>query len=259
MVTTQTLGRTIGHGAIAGTVAGVVGAAAQYWLVEPAIRAAIALEEAQAKVTEAVDHTHGAGHVHLDEGVVTRAQQVAFGALTTLVVGILVGIAFALVHRYLGPRTTGRGLPASAFALAGLGFVAFALAPAIVIPANPPAVGDPATVNTRTLIYLGTVLLAALLTRAVVAVARAKSLSARQRVAAATVVSCAGLAILTWVVPGGSDAIADEVPAALIWDFRIASLTELALMWLFLAATLAWLSTPAQEREPTLSRSSSAG
>ncbi|MFM9797414.1 CbtA family protein, partial [Streptomyces turgidiscabies] len=55
----MTLGRTIGCGAIAGAVAGVIGAAAMYWLVEPSIRAAIAIEEAADHEQSMADgHTH---------------------------------------------------------------------------------------------------------------------------------------------------------------------------------------------------------
>lgn len=244
---TQTLGRTLGYGALAGAVAGGVGAAAQYWLVEPSIRAAIVIEEAHTKVAGA------AGHAHMSQAIVTRAQQVVFGALTTLLVGTLIGIAFALAHRHLGPRLTGRDLPGSALVLAALGFVSFTLAPAIVIPANPPSVGDPATVNARTLTYVGTIFLAAVFTSAVVAVSRARTLTSRQRLVAATVASFAGLAILLWVVPNRSDAISPDVPAALIWNFRIGSLTEIGLMWLFLAATFGWLSM-ARDRQPAVVR-----
>lgn len=245
-MSTPTLGRTVGYGAISGAVAGGIGAVAQYWLVEPSIRAAIAFEEAGSATASHSDagHTHGTGHTHTHAGeAVTRLQQVGFGLVTTLVVGVLIGIAFALVHRHLGQRITGRRLPGSALVLAGFGFLACSLVPAIVIPANPPAVGDPATVNVRTLTYIGTIVIAVAITAAVVTAARAGRYTSRQRTVLAAGVGLAGLVIFTWAVPRSPDTIPAEIPAGLIWNFRIASLSQLGLMWLFLAVAFGWLST----------------
>src|SRR5687768_4691174 len=94
----MTVGRTVGYGALAGAVAGGVGAAAMYWLVEPSIRAAIALEEAGTPAMDSSGHNHGA------DNVVTRADQVVFGLVTVVVVGALIGIAFAVVHGFLRSR-----------------------------------------------------------------------------------------------------------------------------------------------------------
>ena len=55
------LGQAIGRGALAGAVAGVVGAAAMYWLVEPLIRSAIAIEEAGSAPAETGGHAHDHG------------------------------------------------------------------------------------------------------------------------------------------------------------------------------------------------------
>ena len=262
---TKTLGRTVGHGALAGAVAGGLGAAAQYWLVEPSIRAAIAIEEAGA-AAEAGAHGHAAadqatGHSHAADALVSRGEQVLIGMVTVLLVGILIGVAFALVHRFLGDRLPGRTAAGSAMALAGLGFVAFTLAPAIVIPANPPAVGDPATVTLRTLTYLGTIVCAVALTAMVTALARAKDLAPGSRAAAATAVGLVGTAVLIWALPDAADPIPANVPADLIWQFRLGSLTQIGLMWLVLSALYAYLlpgqrlvrrsAAPAEARRPT--------
>jgi predicted cobalt transporter CbtA len=248
---TMTLGRTVGHGALAGAVAGGLGAAAQYWLVEPSIRAAIAIEEAGAAASEAGAHGHAAsdqatGHSHATDALVSRGEQVVVGMVTVLVVGILIGIAFALVHRFLRDRLPGTTAVGSVMALAGLGFISFSLAPAIAIPANPPSVGDPATVTLRTLTYLATIVCAVALTAMVTGLARAKDLGPGSRPVAATAVGIIGTAVLLWALPDPAPVPAD-VPADLIWHFRIGSLTQIGLMWLFLGATFAWLSTA---REP---------
>lgn len=242
-MSSPTLGRTIGHGALAGAVAGGAGGAVQYLLVEPSIRAAIALEEAAAG--------HAEGHAHAVDEVVTRGEQVVAGVITAVVVGTLIGVAFGLAHRYLAHRVSDRSAAGSAVVLAGLGFVSFTLVPALVVPANPPAVGDPATVDVRSLTYVGSIVLAVILTSVVVGLARSRDLTDRQRIAAVTIAVLAGFTLLMWAIPDRSDAIPASVPASLIWDFRIGSLTELAVMWLVLGAAFGWLSTP---RETASSR-----
>ncbi|MFE7839558.1 CbtA family protein [Streptomyces sp. NPDC057474] len=230
-----TVGRTIGYGALAGAVAGGAGAAVQYWLVEPSIRAAIAIEDTRS----ATDH---ADHGHMSDVVVSRGEQVGFGLLAVLIVGTLIGIAFALVRRFLGDRVPGRSASGSAIALAGLGFAAFTLAPALVIPANPPAVGDPATVDARTVTYLGTIFCAVVLTSAVTSLARAKRLEPGLRVVAATALAIAGSITLFWVIPDVADPIPSDVPAQLIWNFRVGSLVQIGLMWLIMGGVFGYLS-----------------
>ncbi len=236
---TTSLGRTIGHGALAGAAAGAAGSAVMYWLVEPSIRTAIAIEEAGSAPEVEV-----AGHAHMAQELVSRSEQVWFGLATVLVVGVLIGIAFALAHRSLRARLPGgESVAGSAMALAGLGFVAFTLVPAIVVPANPPGVGDAATVDLRTAAYLGAIVSAVIVVILVVAVARAKHLSSGMRALAATFVGIGATAVLFWALPAVADPIPTDVPAALIWNFRVASLAQLGVMWLVLGAVFAALQS----------------
>lgn len=236
-----TLGRTIGNGALAGAVAGGLGAAAMYWLVEPSIRAAIAIEEAGAAAHE---HASAASHDHGVEALVSRPEQVVAGLATVVVVGILIGIAFALVHRLLASRLPGRASAATAMALAGIGFLTFTLAPALVVPATPPAVGDPATVDLRAATYLGTIVCAVGLAALVAGVARAGALTPGARAVAAAALGVAGVVVLAAVLPHAADPVPANVPADLVWRFRVASLAQVGLMWLALGATCAWLDQP---------------
>lgn len=242
---TMTLGRTVGHGALAGAVAGGFGAAAQYWLVEPSIRAAIAIEESGAAASPADSHgdmaaNHASAHSHAASEVVSRGEQVVVGMVTVLVVGVLIGIAFALVHRVLSDRLPGTTAAGSVMALAGIGFISFTLAPAIAVPANPPSVGDPATVTLRTLTYLATIVCAVALTAMVTGLARAKEVVPGSRALAATAAGIIGTAVLLWALPDPAPVPAD-VPADLIWHFRIGSLTQIGLMWLVIGALYAYL------------------
>lgn len=241
---TTSLGRTIGHGALAGALAGAAGSAVMYWLVEPSIRTAIAIEEAGS-----APEAEAAGHSHMAEELVTRSEQVWFGLATVVVVGVLIGIAFALAYRFLRARLPGReSVVGSVMTLAGLGFVCFTLIPAIVVPANPPAVGDPATVDVRTATYLGAIVSAVVVVILVVAVARGKHLKPGMRALSATFVGIVATAVLFWALPDAADPIPADVPADLIWNFRVASLAQLGLMWLVLGAVFGYLESDRRRR-----------
>lgn len=239
---TTTLGRCIGSGVLAGAAAGLIGAAAMYWLVEPSIRAAIAIEEA--------------GHSHDDaDPVVSRGAQVVGGLVTVLVVGVLIGIAFALTHRLLRARLPGRTATETAMTLAALGFVASTLAPAVVLPANPPAVGDPGTVNLRTITYLSTIVCAVALTAAVVAVARSSRIAAPRRLPAAAVLAITGTGLLLWALPNAADPVPANIPADLLWQFRIGSLAQIGLMWVVLGTVFGLVAQRAEEQVREVRRS----
>ena len=114
---------------------------------------------------------------------------------------------------------------------------------AVKYPANPPAVGDADTVGERTVQYLAAVVISLVLVCALTrlsAVLRHRLGDADRvvLVALATVVAF-GRAV------GAAAAVArrdrSDVPAELIWDFRIRSLGGLALYWAGLGLGLGWL------------------
>ena len=226
-------------GAIAGGAAGLTAALVMWLHTEPVIRRALAIEEARG-------HT-GGGHSH-DEELVSRTAQVIAGALTAAVVGVLFGIVFAVVFAKVRHRLPGLSDHSRALWLAVLGFLAFTAMPALAIPSNPPAVGDPGTVTRRTLIYVLAILVG-LLVIAVVssldAALRARQLQQPVRLTADLVASVGLVAVGLWLMPGTPDGIPSDVPAALIWDFRLASLTQLAAMWFVLGAVFGLLTSRA--------------
>ncbi|MBW8729566.1 MAG: CbtA family protein, partial [Terrabacter sp.] len=122
---------------------------------------------------------------------------------------------------------------------------------------NPPAVGNPETVGQRTMLYAVVLLLG-------VAIALLVPLLDQRLAARATVpstrwaidiVATVVLVVLVLVLmPGSPDAVPADVPAALIWDFRLASLAQLATMWLTLGLVfgllLERLAAPERALEP---------
>lgn len=227
-------GQRLGTGALAGLGGGVVSAALFWVLVEPSINRAIAIEEAGADDGHAHEHGAEAIAAHGHGELVTRFQQQLGGTLTVVVVGILFGLAFAVVyaksrHRMAGSTGMGRSLQ-----LAALAFGTVALMPALTVPANPPAVGDPDTVTQRTLTYILTILVSILAVGAVFALKRAldsRSMSPEWVWLATTLSVVAAAAVLLLASPGVAQEIPAAVPADLIWEFRIGSLAQLAGMW----------------------------
>lgn len=221
------------HGVLAGAAAGLSAALVLWLVVEPVIRRALVVEEARG------------GHGGHEEPLVSRPLQVVGGLGTALLAGVLVGVVFTVVFARARHRLPGDSDLARSAYLALLGFGVVTLLPALKIPANPPAVGDPATVGERTLLYLLTILLGLLLVGVVAAVVgrlHAAGVPAPLRVAAATTVAVGGVVAVLTLVPGSPDTVPGDVPAALLWDFRVASLAQLATMWLVLGLTFGVLA-----------------
>jgi len=200
-------------------------------VTEPRIDKAIAIEEAGE-----AGHSHGAEAAAHDHGeIVTRLQQQIGGVVTVILVGVLLGLAFAVVYARTRHRLPGVSETARSVSLAGLGFVAFALVPALLMPANPPAVGDPDNVDQRTLSYLLVIVLTILLIAAAFAVdtwlAERATAPDRRWLAAVAVVGV-GVLVMFTLVPRVVTEIPGQVPASLIWEFRLSSLGQLAGLWM---------------------------
>lgn len=217
------------RGALSGGAAGLLAATVGYVLLEPTLRAAIALE--------------GGG-----EGPVSRSVQERLGAPVGFVLtGIALGLLLAAVDRLVRAG----GAPwRRALLLTGALFTALVAVPQLRYPPNPPGVGDPDTIGDRTGAFLLAVALGVVLVALVALALRQLHDAGRLGPAQQVLVVGAGLAVvsLCWaVLPGASDPAA--VPATLLWDFRIRSLGVTALLWAALGATYGALALRQQARE----------
>lgn len=224
-------GPTWGHrlmdGALAGVAGGLLSAVLLWLAVEPSIHRAIALEEAAAAAAAGA-----AGHEHGE--VVSRLGQQIGGTVTVVVVAVLLALVYAVVYARAADRMLGSTALGRSASLAALAFTVLALLPALLLPANPPAVGDPGTVDQRTLLYLQVVLLGVLVVGAVFAVHRALTLrpvAVEWRWLATAGAVLVGVAVVLLATPDVEQPIPAEVPAALIWEFRVGSLAQLAALW----------------------------
>ncbi|MDQ1725200.1 MAG: hypothetical protein QOG52_2228, partial [Frankiaceae bacterium] len=148
------IGRLVGRGALAGLIAGLVEAAYGLAFVEPSLQRAIDLESARPKsVGEAPTElvSRAGQHVGLVVGL----------AVVGLTLGLLYGVALALVHRSRGaleswaPGDVWR----ESVRLAAVGFAGMHVIAFVRYPANPPGIGGPDTINARTDAWLLAVLL----------------------------------------------------------------------------------------------------
>ncbi|GAA4454218.1 CbtA family protein [Phytohabitans houttuyneae] len=230
-----TLGAVLRRAALAGLFAGVAAALVALLVVEPQIDKALVIEETRS----------GAG-AH-EEPVFGRATQVFGGMLAAVAVAVclalVVGVVFARVRHRL-PATTDFGRSAL---LALIGFTTVVLLPALKYPPNPPGVGDPDTVTERTVQYL--TLIAAAVAVTWLAFLVHDRLAARpwppaHRAALAVSVAAVGYIALLMTWPASPDSVPSDIPAALLWDFRLASLGELATLWTVLGLGFGLLLTP---------------
>lgn len=232
--------QAVGRGAIAGAAGGALSAGVAFVIGEPSVDRAIALEEA------AADHD-GAEHAE----VFTRVAQQGGLVVTAVLTGLAVGVIFGLVHALWLRRDPDHRATdpwRRAIRLSLMGFVGVAAIPFLRYPADPPAVGDPATVDARTTAYLSAVLIGLATVvgawQVFARLARRGAAESTPRLAAAAVL-VVGLAA-TWLLPADTDPI--EAPAVLIWEFRVAALATLATLWLGLGATYGLLSERSESR-----------
>lgn len=247
---TLTYRRVITRALVVGLVAGVLVALYTFTVVEPTIEQAIALEEAGADAHAMTHDDHhapapvddDAAHHHGDDAIFSRPVQVLGGMAAIIVYGVIVAAIFATVFARVRHRLPGRSELVRAVWLAAIGFGTVALIPALKYPANPPGVGDPSTVNQRTIQYAA--LLATSIALAVVLVRLAAWLRGRvDRASRAVIIAAAtvvGYGLLLAALPGTPDAIDPGIPSQLVWEFRVGSLGSLALLWSALGFGLGW-------------------
>jgi predicted cobalt transporter CbtA len=226
------------RGLLAGLIAGLLAGVFAYAVGEPKVDAAIAIEQAGEPAGE---------HAH-DELVSRDGQKGGLFLATALfgtALGGIVATAYTLLRRRLRTGSDTR----AALGLAGAGLLGVVLVPFVKYPPNPPAVGNPATIDQRTISYLAIVMIGLVAVWAGVVAARTQHVEWRRYAAAAAgflVVVIVGYVLLPTI---------DEVPAtfppSLLWNFRIASLGTQAILWTVLGLTFGALVAPRAEKKAT--------
>ncbi|MFE2170051.1 CbtA family protein [Streptomyces sp. NPDC059447] len=235
------------RGMLAGLIAGLFAFAVAYVVGEPPVRGSIAVEEATAAKEAAPaagqDAGHDAGHsghgaaassAEEEEELVSRPVQSTVGLATgVLVYGVALGGIASLAFSFALGRVGGFSPRATAALTAAGAFATVYFVPFLKYPASPPAVGNPDTIGQRTTLFFLMILLSVLL--GVGAIILGRRLAPRLGNWNATLAAGAGFVVATGlaflVLPDNTDAVKPEFPAALLWEFRVASVTVQVVMW----------------------------
>jgi predicted cobalt transporter CbtA len=211
------------RGMIAGLAAGLVAFVVARFFGEGSVAQAIAVEGAHAAHDGAAEEPE----------LVSRGVQSTFGLLTaTLVYGVGLGGIFALVFAALSGRVGAFGARTLSGLLALAAFVTVGLVPFLKYPPNPPAVGDGATIERRTTLFLTMIAISVLVGVLAVLVGRrlAPALGRWDATIVAAVGYVAVMVLVHRLMPAVNEVGAD-FPATTLYEFRAASLAVQASVW----------------------------
>ena len=222
------------RGMLAGLLAGLIAFVYASYFAEPLIEQAIAFE----------DHRHELAGGHPDPELVSRAVQSTAGLLTGVIVySTAIGGIFALVFAIAQGRLIRIRPRGTAALLAIAGFMVVFLVPQIKYPANPPAIGDAATIRVRTALYFVMIVwsLAAAVGGVLLRQRLVRRLDLWNAALCGTGLYILAVAVAMFVLPLVDEVPAD-FPATLLWQFRLVSLGGHALMLAVLGLTFGFLT-----------------
>ncbi len=206
------------RGMAAGLLAGLLAGLFAFFVGEPTLDRAIALEEASS----------GAHH----EEVFSRSTQKAGLFFATGLFGVTVGGVFGISYSVFRERLAADSDFKRSVSLAGAVFAGAFLIPFLKYPANPPSVGDPATIRERTATYFTLValsLLAVFLAWLAARALKSRGMDALRRrllVGAGLVVA---VSVLFLVLPAAPST--HGFPSGLLWAFRLSSFGTQVVFW----------------------------
>ena len=208
------------RGLAAGLLAGLLAGLFAFFVGEPLLDSAIAIEQASA------------GAHHHDEEIFSRSTQKAGLFFATGLFGVTVGGIFGFAFAFFrGRLAADSDFKRSVYLTTGVFAGAF-LIPFLKYPANPPAVGDPETIGARTSAYFTLVALSLLLVLAAWLAARllrgreVATPLRRAIVGAGLVLAVAALFFALPAAPSSGD-----FPAGLLWGFRLSSFGTQLVFW----------------------------
>ena len=219
------------RGMIAGALAGLLAFGFATFFGEPEIEQAIAFEELMEKAAHAA-HDHGAAATEEPE-LVSRAVQSTLGlVVATTVYGAGIGGLFAIVFAFAYGRIGRLGARATAALLAAGGLLAVVIVPFLKYPANPPAVGSPETLGSRTALFL--VMIAISIAALTLAVGLGRRLIARFGTGKAVLIGGAAFIVIVaaaqLILPDFNE-VPEQFSTELLWRFRLSALGMHVVMW----------------------------
>jgi predicted cobalt transporter CbtA len=209
---------TLVSGAIAGTMLGLI----NQILVEPYIDQAIAIE---------VQNTVASGEsVDVDELVQYRLWQKGGEIVAGTILGTSISALFGIVYIYSRDSLPGSNNKKKGLILAGIMFFVIFLIPALKYPANPPAVGDPETIEYRESLYISMLVISGLTALGVAILYRNLGQTHREsRKIIAPAIYAVIIALAFAVLPANPDEI--TISSDLLLNFRIVTTITMGIFW----------------------------
>lgn len=215
------------RGMLVGLVAGLLAFGVARIFGEPQVQHAIDFETYLAKLH----------HDPEERELVSRGVQRSWGLLTgTVVTGVALGGIFSLVFAGVYGRVGRLGVRGTSLGLAIAAFATVALVPATKYPANPPSIGNPATIGRRTVLFFAMIAICILAAVAATRIRRTtiERLGAWNATILSGVLFVVVVAVAELILPG-----VHETPkgfdADVLWRFRIASLGIDLTLWTVIA------------------------
>jgi predicted cobalt transporter CbtA len=230
------IGPYLRRGMVAGLLAGLLAGLFAFFVGEPFVDQAIHLEAS-------------AAGAHSEEIFSRAAQKVGLFFATGLF-GVTVGGIFGLAYAYFGNRLASETDWIRSLSLTAAIFAGAFLIPFLKYPANPPTVGDPATIGDRSASYFAMVLLSLLAVLAAwqtAKILRERKVSAPVRHLSVGVGLVLAVTVLFVGLPAAPDA--GNFPAGLLWDFRLSSLGTQFVFWAALGVIFGLLCERANRNE----------
>jgi predicted cobalt transporter CbtA len=209
---------TLVSGAIAGTILGLI----NQILVEPYIDQAIAIE---------VQNTVASGEsVDVDELVQYRLWQKGGEIVAGTILGTSISALFGIVYIYSRDSLPGSNNKKKGLILAGIMFFVIFLIPALKYPANPPAVGDPETIEYRESLYISMLVISGFTALGVAILYRSLGQTHREsRKIIVPTVYAVIIALAFVVLPANPDEV--TISSNLLMNFRIVSAITMGIFW----------------------------
>jgi predicted cobalt transporter CbtA len=217
------------RGMLAGILAALLATLFARAVAEPQVDHAISFEATH----EAHHAMHGHEEASEEVEIFSRATQKGAGLLTAMTLyGAAIGGIFSLLFAYAYGRLAKVGPKTLAAAMAMLAFLVIAVVPALKYPPNPPAVGQPDTIQIRTAAYFAMLVVSVVAT---VVAFRVKAML-NQRLggfdaALAGIATFLVVIVLAQALLPSFDEVPADFPAALLWHFRVSALAIQALLW----------------------------
>lgn len=226
------------RGMLVGIVAGLLAFAFARWIGEPQVERAIVFETS-------LDQAHGESPSPEPEPeVVSRKIQRSLGLLTGIVTyGAAIGGLFGLTFAFSAGRVGIDGPRMLSAFLSLLGFVTIVLVPQLKYPANPPSVGNPDTIGTRTAAFFLIIVFSVAVM--VLSIQVGKHLIARYGSWNGSLLATAMFLIIVSIVSHflpEIDEIPTGFPVTLMWRFRVAAFEIQAVLWATLGLLFGWLT-----------------